>query len=103
MKYSYSFTAASVGSLLLSDLLAGVLYDAEARRQGVGPESLHDGQLHLFFFVSCSFDSTGESICLGGSCFGVPLPKKYVCSLHFTSSLCLNLCLADSCGLPQSR
>ena len=34
VKYSYSFTAASVGSLLLSDLLAGVLYDAEAHRQG---------------------------------------------------------------------
>ncbi|CAE7461052.1 MCH1 [Symbiodinium pilosum] len=46
IKYSYCFTAASVGSLLLSDLLAGWLYDAAAEHQG-------------------------QSVCLGTSCFGV--------------------------------
>jgi len=54
VKYSYSFTAASVGSLLLSDLLAGVLYDAEAHRQG-------------------------QSVCLGGSCFGVTFAVTSLC------------------------
>ncbi|CAJ1381361.1 unnamed protein product [Effrenium voratum] len=34
VKYSCVFTAACVGSLVLSDLLAGCLYDAEAERQG---------------------------------------------------------------------
>ncbi|CAE7520101.1 NFD4 [Symbiodinium sp. CCMP2456] len=54
VKYSYTFTAASVGSLLLSDLLAGVLYDEEARRQG-------------------------QPICLGGSCFGVTFVVTSLC------------------------
>ncbi|CAE7357472.1 NFD4 [Symbiodinium natans] len=54
VKYSYSFTAASVGSLLLSDLLAGCLYDAEAHRQG-------------------------QAICLGSSCFGVTSAVTALC------------------------
>ncbi|CAL1155671.1 unnamed protein product [Cladocopium goreaui] len=46
IKYSCCFCAACIGSLVLSDLLAGLLYDMAAKEQG-------------------------QTICLGPSCFGV--------------------------------
>lgn len=34
IKYSYIFCAPFIGSMVMSDLLAGFLYDMEAQKQG---------------------------------------------------------------------
>eukprot|EP00931_Biecheleriopsis_adriatica_P105440 TRINITY_DN80002_c0_g1_i1.p1 TRINITY_DN80002_c0_g1~~TRINITY_DN80002_c0_g1_i1.p1 ORF type:complete len:518 (-),score=72.57 TRINITY_DN80002_c0_g1_i1:61-1614(-) len=46
LKYSFLYMAATIGSLLISDLLAGRIYDAAAREQG-------------------------KEVCLGGACFNL--------------------------------
>ena len=56
IKYSCCFCAACIGSLVLGDLLAGFLYDQEAKRQG-------------------------RSICLGPSCFGTTFAATACCNL----------------------
>ncbi|CAK9074958.1 unnamed protein product [Durusdinium trenchii] len=55
IKYSYIFCAPFIGSMVMSDLLAGFLYDMEAQKQG-------------------------RAICLGARCFGVTFTVTATCN-----------------------
>eukprot|EP00930_Biecheleria_cincta_P010824 TRINITY_DN11316_c0_g1_i1.p1 TRINITY_DN11316_c0_g1~~TRINITY_DN11316_c0_g1_i1.p1 ORF type:complete len:563 (-),score=106.29 TRINITY_DN11316_c0_g1_i1:85-1773(-) len=65
-KYSCCFTAASFGSLIFSDRLAGLVYDAEARRQG-------------------------SEVCTGRMCFALTFDVTAACS---ALAVCAGVALA---------